>query len=159
MLVALVGANGVIGDGVDQPWHLREDFRRFKELTMGHPLVMGRATFAAIGRALPGRQTVVLTRNRSWSAEGVHVAHDVDAAVALASSLPGGERLMILGGGQVYREFLPRATHLELTEVDADAVGDVTFPDVDPARWRQIARDDRLAFAFVTYARVETDSS
>ncbi|WP_052466869.1 dihydrofolate reductase [Mobilicoccus massiliensis] len=155
VLVALVAANGVIGDGTDQPWHFREDFRRFKSLTMGHPLVMGRRTHEAIGRALPGRETVVLTRDPSWSSEGVRVAHDLEEALDLAAELPGGEHIMVLGGGQIYEAVLPRADRLELTEVDADAEGDTRFPRLDPDSWTEVARDDRLAFAFVTYRRTE----
>lgn len=153
VLVALVAANGVIGDGQSQPWHFREDLRRFKAMTLGHPLVMGRATFEAIGRLLPDRETVVLTRSTSWSSPGARVAHDLDEALEVAGGLPGGEEIMVLGGGQVYEAVLPRATRLELTEVDAPAIGDVVFPAIDPAQWNEVARDDRLAFAFVTYER------
>lgn len=153
IVVAMVAANGVIGDGEDQPWHIREDLRRFKSLTMGHPLVMGRATYDAIGRLLPGRETVVLTRDRGWTTPGAHVVHDVDEALQVASGLPGGEAVMVLGGGQVYAAMLPVATRLELTEVDAPASGDVVFPEIDPARWEEVRRDDRAALAFVTYER------
>ena len=155
VLVAMVAANGVIGDGTDQPWHLREDLRRFKRLTTGHPLVMGRATYDAIGRLLPGRETVVLTRDREWSTEGAHVAHDVEEALRVAAGLPGGESVMVLGGGQIYAAVMPRATRLELTEVDAPAEGEVRFPEVDPSTWTEVSRDDRAAFAFVTYRRVD----
>lgn len=154
IFVALVASNRVIGDGQTQPWHLREDLRRFKTLTMGHPLLMGRATFDAIGRLLPGRETVVLTRSSSWSAPGAHVAQDVDEAVRLAASLPGGNEIMVVGGGQIYEALLARATRLELTEVDAPAKGTVLFPAINPRQWTQVSRDDRLAFAFVTYERL-----
>ncbi|MDO5628585.1 MAG: dihydrofolate reductase [Mobilicoccus sp.] len=153
VLVAIVAANGVIGDGADQPFHLREDFARFKALTLGHPLVMGRATFEAIGRALPGRTSIVLTRGDQWTPpDGVLVAHDVEEALSLAGEQVGGEEVMVLGGGQVYRALWEHATRLELTEVDAPASGSVTFPEVDES-WREIDRDDRWGFAFVTYAR------
>lgn len=153
VLVAIVASNGVIGDGADQPFRLREDFARFKALTMGHPLLMGRRTHEAIGRALPGRRSVVLTRNRSWRAPGVEVAHDLDTAVTTAAALPGGEQIMVLGGGEIYRLTMDRAHRLELTEVDAPARGEVRFPAIDPDAWREVRRDDRLAFAFVTYER------
>ncbi|GAB47369.1 dihydrofolate reductase [Mobilicoccus pelagius] len=153
VLVALVAANGVIGDGEDQPFRFREDFARFKALTTGHPLLMGRRTHEAIGRALPGRRTIVLTRDRQWRDDAVDVAHDLDEALALAEDLPGGEEVMVLGGGEIYRATIDRAHRLELTEVDAPARGDITFPEIDPAQWREVARDDRAAFAFVTYAR------
>lgn len=158
VLVALVAANGVIGDGRDQPFRFREDFARFKALTMGHPLLMGRRTHEAIGRALPGRETIVLTRDRAWSEDGVHVAHDLDAAISLAAELPGGDEVMVLGGGQVYAATMPLAHRLELTEVDAPAEGDVRFPEVALDSWREVARDDRAGFAFVTYERLPTPS-
>lgn len=161
VLVAILASNGVIGDGEDQPFRLREDFRRFKALTMGHPLLMGRRTYEAIGRALPGRHTVVLTRDRDWSPaevtggdiENVTAAHDLDEAIARAAALPGGEEVMVLGGGEIYRLVMDRADRLELTEVDAPAQGDVRFPTIDPTQWEEVGRDDRFAFAFVTYAR------
>lgn len=153
VFVALVASNRVIGDGRTQPWHFREDLRRFKALTTGHPLLMGRATFDAIGRLLPGRETIVLTRSSSWSAPGVHVAHSVDESLRLAAAMPGGHDIMVIGGGQIYEALLDRATRLELTEVDAPAQGTVLFPAIDPRQWTQVSRDDRLAYAFVTYER------
>lgn len=151
VLVAMVAANRVIGDGADQPWHLREDQRRFRSMTMGHPLVMGRATWEAFGRPLPGRPSVVLTRDRERSIEGALVAHDLQEALDLAAGLPGGEQIMVIGGGEVYEAMLPAASRLELTEVDAETVGTTLFPRLDPTLWREQARDDRLAFAYVTY--------
>lgn len=158
VFVALMAANRVIGDGSDQPWHLREDLAHFKALTLGHPLVMGRATHDAIGRLLPGRDTVVLTRDPTWARAGAHVAHDPRGALDVAAALPGGESVMVIGGGQVYEALLPHATRLELTEVDAPAAGDVLFPDIDPTVWQETARDDRAAFAFVTYERSSAQS-
>ena len=138
--VAIVSAEGVLGDGADQPWHLREDQRRFKELTRGHPVIVGRATFETFGGVLPGRPNVVVTRDRTWS--------------ALAATLPGGdERISVIGGGQIYAALLPQTDVVELTEVDASARGSVSFPDLPDTQWRQTRRDDRLAFAFVTYER------
>lgn len=153
VLVAMVAANGVIGDGQDQPWHLREDQRRFRALTMGHPLVMGRRTWDAIGRPLSGRSTVVLTRDAAWSAPGVAVAHSMTDALRVAGGLPGGDQVMVIGGGTIYASALQYATRVELTEVDADASGSVVFPTLDEDTWLESTREDRLAFAFVTYER------
>lgn len=151
--VAMVAANGVLGDGQDQPWHLKEDQRRFMSMTMGHPLIMGRRTWESIGRPLPGRPAVVLTQTRSWSAPGVTVAHDPQSALDQAAALPGGEQIMIIGGGEVYAAFLPVTDRVELTRVDADAAGSVHYPVLDPSQWRETDRDDRFAFAYVTYRR------
>ncbi len=152
--VAIVSADGVLGDGTDQPWHLREDQKRFKDLTRGHPVVVGRATFDTFGGPLPGRPHVVVTRDRDWSYPGVRVAHDPHEALRMAKELPGGdERVGIIGGGQIYEALLPQTDVVELTEVDADAPGDVRFPQLSPQEWTETRRDDRLAFAFVTYER------
>ncbi len=157
VLIAMAGANRVIGDGTDQPWHLREDQRRFAQLTRGHPMVMGRATFDTFTKPLPGRPHVVVTRDRGWSAPGrpdVHVAHDPHEALQLAATLPGGaERIAVIGGGQIYAALLDAADAVELTEVDAEAPGDVLFPELPESEWRQAGRDDRCAFAYVTYER------
>lgn len=152
-ILAMVAANGVIGDGADQPWHLREDQRRFRSLTLGHPVIMGRRTFAAIGSPLPRRDNIVLTRNRGFRAEGVHTAYDLTSALNVARSLPGGDLVWIIGGSAVYADALAFADRLELTEVDADAPGSVRFPEIDDADWVETARDDRAALAFVTYRR------
>lgn len=153
VLIAMVAANGVIGDGADQPWHLREDQRRFARLTRGHPVILGRRTWEAIGAPLPGRPAVVLTRDPSRAAAGATVARDPQQALEKAAGLPGGDQIWVLGGGQVYAALLPAATRVELTEVDADASGATTFPILAPQDWAQVGRDDRLAFAFVTYRR------
>ncbi|MBW3086490.1 Dihydrofolate reductase type 3 [Austwickia sp. TVS 96-490-7B] len=153
VMVAIVAANGVIGDGTDQPWHLREDHRHFRALTMGRPVVMGRRTWESIGGPLVGRASVVLTRDRRWSAQEAHVAHDIDEAISIAAALPGGDQVMIIGGGQVYTEALPHADRVELTEVDAEAEGETHFPRLEPSQWVQTHRDDRFAMAFVTYRR------
>ena len=157
ILIAMAGANRVIGDGADQPWHLREDQQRFARLTRGHPMVMGRATYDTFTTPLPGRPHVVVTRDRDWSAPGrpdVHVAHDPHEALELAATLPGGaERVSVIGGGQIYAALLDAADVVELTEVDADAPGDVLFPKLPESQWREARRDDRWAYAYVTYER------
>ncbi|ABM62812.1 dihydrofolate reductase [Halorhodospira halophila] len=141
VLVAIVGRNGVIGADGDQPWHFRCDLQRFKALTRGHPVIMGRRTLAAIGRPLPQRTNIVLTRDPGFHADGVEVATDPEAALARAAESAGGERVMILGGGDVYRLFLPRAHRLALTEVDDAPPGDTTFPAIGP-EWQETAREE-----------------
>ncbi|MGL4744908.1 MAG: dihydrofolate reductase [Dermatophilaceae bacterium] len=149
-LIAAVARNGVIGAGNAMPWHLPEDFAYFKRMTMGHPLLMGRRTFDSIGRVLPGRRTVVITRQPAWSHRGVETAHSVAEALTLAG--PAGE-VFVAGGGQVYAEAMPVAGRLLVTEVDLEPEGDVRFPEIDPAVWRETAREPRDGFAWVTYLR------
>ena len=149
ILIAAVGSNGVIGRDNDLPFRIREDLQRFKRLTLGHTLVMGRKTYDSIGRPLPGRRTVVVTRQADWSAEGVEVVHDLDDALKLAD----GNDLYVAGGGEIYRQALPYADRLELTEVAQSPAGDVTFPDLDPAAWTETAREPHEGFCFVSFRR------
>ncbi len=149
ILIAAVGSNGVIGRDNDLPWRIREDLQHFKALTLGHTLVMGRKTYDSIGRPLPGRRTVVVTRQRDWSADGVEVVHDLDDALKLAE----GNDLYVAGGGEIYRQALPYADRMELTEVAQSPTGDVTFPAFDHTEWRETARTQHDGFAFVTYTR------
>jgi dihydrofolate reductase len=149
-LIAAVGRNGVIGADNDMPWHLPEDFAFFKRTTMGHPMVMGRRTFDSIGRVLPGRRTIVVTRQRDWSHPDVETAHSLSEALALAG--PATE-VFVCGGGQVYAEAMPWAHRLLVTEVDQSPEGDVKFPPIDPAQWQETAREDREGFSWVTYER------
>lgn len=148
-LVAAMGRNRVIGADGEMPWHLPEDLKHFKATTAGGTMLMGRATWEAIGRPLPGRTTIVLTRDPHWSAPGALVAHSLPEAL---TSAPDKE-LFVVGGGQIYRDCLPLATRLVLTEIDLEPDGDTTFPDVDPLDWREAGRDRRDGFAFVTYLR------
>ena len=135
-LIAAVGRNGVIGDGSAMPWHLPADLRFFKETTMGGVLVMGRGTWDSIGRALPGRRTIVVTRQHDWSAPGAQVAHSLHEALAIA----GDGEVFIAGGGQIYAQTIEHAHRLVLTEVDLEVEGRTLFPTVDPARWVEVAR-------------------
>jgi dihydrofolate reductase len=151
VIVAAVARNGVIGVDGDLPWHIPEDMAHFKELTMGHALVMGRATFESIGRPLSGRTNIVLTSRPDWSHDGVEVAHSLEEALDKASSL--GQDAFISGGAEVYRAALDVADRLELTEVEAAPEGDTFFPDVDWSRWREVSHDPRPGFAFATYDR------
>ena len=149
-LIAAVARNGVIGNGPDIPWHLPEDFAFFKRTTMGHLLVMGRLTFESIGRALPGRRTIVVTRDRTWRHADVEVAHSFPEALALAGP---ADEVFVCGGGQVYAEAMPWAHRLLVTEVFLEPEGDVLFPPIETDVWGQTQRDERDRLAWVTYER------
>jgi dihydrofolate reductase len=144
VLVAAVARNGVIGAGRDIPWQVPGEQRLFKELTLGHTLLMGRATYDSIGRPLPGRTTIVLTRDPSWSADGVLVAHDLAEALELADGLPGD--VIVAGGAQVYAAALPLADEQVLSEVDLEPEGDVLYPSYDPTEWDETRREHHQGF-------------
>jgi len=151
-LIAAVASNGVIGKGGDLPWRLSDDLKRFKKLTMGHPIVMGRKTFDSIGRALPGRKNIVITRDTSWSFEGVEVAHSLDEALSLA----GEGEVFVIGGGEIYRQALPMASRMYLTLLAREVEGDAVFPEYDAAEWKEVEREQMSepeAYAFVTLNR------
>jgi dihydrofolate reductase len=156
-LVAAVARNGVIGRGNALPWHLPEDLKRFKYLTLGQPVLMGRRTWDSIGRPLPGRLNIVLTRSATFAPAGATVVHDLEQAIAAAGPAPV---LRVIGGAELYRLCLPRAAVLHLTEVDAEAKGDVHFPSFAPGEWREVAREAHPAdarhaagYSFVTLER------
>ena len=152
-LLAAVARNGVIGVDGGLPWHLPDELALFKRLTLGHVLVMGRRTYESVGRPLPGRTTVVVTRNPDWRAtEGVLRAGGVGEALELASRLD--EEVFVVGGAQVYAEALASADRLALTFVDSEPEGDTTFPDVDWSQWREVARRGGEGWEHVTYERV-----
>ena len=153
-LVVARASNGVIGKDGGLPWHISADLKRFKALTMGTVLVMGRKTFDSLPKVLPGRRHIVITRDRGWSADGVEVAHGIEEALTMA----GSEPVSVIGGADIFALFLPLADRIELTEVLADFPGD-TFLD-DPrstGEWREVASDDHSGedppFRFVTLAR------
>lgn len=148
-LVAAVGRNGVIGDGDAMPWHLPEDLQHFRRTTLGGVMVMGRGTWDSIGRALPGRRTIVLTRDRRWSADGAEVAHSLAEALLVA----GDHEVFVVGGGEVYSQTIDLASRLVVTEVDRSPEGTVRFPGINDTRWRETAREPHEGFAFVTYER------
>ncbi|TXL63286.1 dihydrofolate reductase [Aeromicrobium terrae] len=152
-LVVAMGSNGVIGVDNALPWRLPEDLAHFKQLTLGHPMIMGRTTFESIGRPLPGRTTIVLTRDASWSAEGVETAPDLDAALARAQELD--DDVFVVGGGQVYAEALERdlVDLLCVTRVAQSPDGDTRFPAVDWERWRPVGSIQHDGFEIVTYER------
>ncbi len=155
-LVVARAANGVIGRDGGLPWHLPADLRHFRALTLGKPVIMGRRTFVSIGRPLPGRHNIVLTRDPAWIADGVTVAADLGAALAAAGAV---DEAMIIGGAAVYAAALPRATRVSLTEVDAAPDGDTILPPFDPVAWRETARvahpaaGDAPGYSFVTLER------
>ncbi len=155
VIVAAVARNGVIGNGGDLPWRLPEDLARFKRMTMGATLVMGRKTFESIGRPLPGRKTIVLTHRPDWVEEGVDVADSLERALDMARE--SGEDVFVAGGAEVYRAALRVADRLELTEVDAEPDGDTYFPQVDWTGWTETSREQRSGFAFVSYVRAGDD--
>lgn len=146
-LIVARADNGVIGRDGKLPWHLPADLKRFKALTMGKPMIMGRKTFQSLPGLLPGRQHIVLTRG-NWSAEGAEIAPDVASAVAMA-----GDEAFVIGGAEVFGLFEPLADRWELTEVHEDALGDTTMPAPDRAKWDETARDGHDGYSFVTLAR------
>jgi dihydrofolate reductase len=141
-MVAARAANGVIGLGGDIPWRIPADFAHFKRVTVGHPLVLGRTTFEGIGRPLPDRKSIVVTRAAGWSYEGVLVARSVEEAVEIGAGLD--ETVMIGGGAQVYRDAMSLATDQILTEVHAEPLGDTHYPDFEEAQWHETGREGHL---------------
>jgi dihydrofolate reductase len=150
-IIAAVAANGVIGRAGDLPWRLPGELARVKQLTMGHVLLMGRRTYESIGRPLPGRTTVVVTRQPDWRAEGVVVAASIDEALDVAAAQ--GRQIDVFGGADVYAAMLPHADRMVITWVDATPDGDAFFPDVDWSRWREIRRDPADGYTVVEYER------
>lgn len=156
-LIAALDRNRAIGRAGAMPWHLPDDLKRFKALTLGKPVLMGRKTALAIGRALPGRANLVLTRGATAPYAGQFVVHSIDAAIEFAHSA----ELAVIGGGEVYALALPHATRLHLTEIDTLATdADTFFPAFDRAEWREVSREHHaadakhaLAFDFVDYVR------
>jgi len=156
VLVAAVARNGVIGRDNGLPWRLKADLAHFKRTTMGHPIVMGRKTWESLGRPLPGRRNIVVTRNADYRAEGAEVFTDIDTALAAA----GTGTVCIIGGAELYRQVLDRADRLVLTEVAADVEGDAHFPEFDRDTFVEVAReahpadaDNEHDYAFVEYRR------
>lgn len=147
-IVVAVAANGVIGSNNELPWRLPEDLKYFKRTTMGHPIVMGRKTFDSIGKPLPGRKNIVVTRQTDWQHDGVDVVHNLEDAISLAKKVcreEGVERAMLIGGANLYEQALPECERLYLTEVHADVEGDAFFPKFARQQWREIEREDHFA--------------
>ena len=141
-LIVAVSANGVIGRGGELPWHLSDDLKRFKHLTLGKPIVMGRKTFESIGRALPGRQNIVLTRQSEFAADECDVVSSIDAAIAASGD--AGE-IVVIGGSEIYKLFLPLAERIYMTRVHIDVDGEVRFPELDDELWQESERENHDA--------------
>jgi dihydrofolate reductase len=141
-LIVAAADNGTIGRDNTLPWHLPDDLKRFKQLTLGKPIVMGRKTFESIGKPLPGRQNIVVTRDANYRRDGVTVVHDVDAALRAAGDAP---EIMIIGGAELFRLFLPRAGRVQLTRVHGDVAGDIKWPNLDNNLWRVVASESHPA--------------
>jgi len=157
-MVAAVAENGVIGADADIPWKIAEDFAHFKATTLGHVLVLGRTTHEGIGRPLPGRTTIVLTRDPSYTAEGVRVAHSITDALELADEIlcdqPADRQVMIGGGAHVYAAALPYADEQVLSEIPMSPAGDTHYPEFSRSRWQEARREPREGFTIVWWERV-----
>ena len=141
-IIAAIASNGVIGRGNELPWHLSEDLKRFKRLTMGHHLIVGRKTFDSIGRPLPGRSMIVISRQDRSLPEGIQLADSLEAALGIASS-QGEDEAFVAGGAEIYALALPQADRLYLTRIEAEFDGDTLFPDLDEAAWKT-TREERF---------------
>ena len=163
-IIVAQAENRVIGINNNLPWHLPEDLRYFKQVTMGKPIIMGRKTFESIGRPLPGRTNIVITRDDSYQPENVKVVNSLEAARELAQSIctiDGCDEAMIIGGAQIYEQALPMADRLYLTQVHADVNGDAWFPAFNPGDWAEIGREDFYAeghnpydYSFIVLKRI-----
>lgn len=148
MKLALIWAmsnNRTIGRNNALPWHLPEDMKYFKRVTMGKPIIMGRKTWESIGRPLPGRTNIVITRDRNFHADGIKIVHTLDEAIALAekiSFIDGAEEVVVIGGAEIYALSLPKSDRLYMTQVHADVEGDAHFPEFNINEWREIAREN-----------------
>lgn len=154
-LVAAVARNGVIGAKGQLPWHLAEDLRHFRKITLGHPVIMGRRTWQSLGKPLPGRENIVISRSPGFEAPGASVALSVESAIALCA---GEAVAFVIGGAEIYAAALPLADGLVLTEIDRDYQGDTRFPSWDRKAWRATQKEthtsaDGVPFAFVLYEK------
>ncbi len=161
-LTLVVAMDAERGIGIDNklPWHLPEDLAHFKRVTLGQPIIMGRKTFDSIGRPLPGRRNIVVTRNRDWSHAGVEVAHSLQEAIAMAGDGAGNCTASIIGGAQIFTESMALADRMIVTHIDRVYACDTFFPEIDGERWTATAREPQhaaagdLDFSFVTYERL-----
>lgn len=154
-IIVAVAHDGVIGVNNTLPWHLPEDLKRFRALTMGHHIIMGRKTYDSLGRLLPGRTTVIVTRNENYKVEGALVAHSLEAAIALCED---GEEVFLIGGAELYQTGLKLAHKLYITEIELDVAGDSFFPKLVSTEWQETEREAHtsekgLKFSYVTYLR------
>lgn len=156
-LIVAVAKNGIIGTGGTMPWHITEDFAHFKAVTLGHSVIMGRKTYESIGRPLPRRRNVVISRNQALRIEGCEMAASLEEAITMCE---GEEELFVIGGGEIYRQAMPMADKLYITHVDVVVEGDTRFPEIDPVLWEEISREEfergrefGHPFSFVDYVR------
>jgi len=154
-IIVAVAHDRVIGVNNTLPWHLPEDLKRFRALTMGHHIIMGRKTYDSLGRLLPGRTTVIVTRNEGYQVEGALVANSLEAAIALCKD---DDEVFLIGGAELYQAGLKLAHKLYITEIELDVVGDAFFPALVSAEWTEVAREAHISekglnFNYVTYAR------
>jgi dihydrofolate reductase len=165
VVIAAVARNGIIGAENDMPWKLSTDLKRFKKLTLGKPVIMGRKTFLSFGgRPLPGRPHVIISRDPDYAPEGAEAVTSLEAAFERGKELAvelKADEIICMGGGQIYAQAMQKADRLELTEVDAEPEGDTRFPDIDPKVWQEVNREagtrsdkDSADFTFVTYRRI-----
>jgi len=159
-LIVAMARNGVIGKDNRLPWHLPEDLKRFKRLTMGHHIIMGRKTYESIGKLLPGRTTVIVSRSQDYLVPGAIIAHSLEEAIDRCAN---NDEIFVIGGAEIYRAALPLADRLLITQIDREIAGDTVFPPVDWSRWREIERHpcveanaQGLPAYFVAYARIES---
>lgn len=158
-LIVALSANRVIGEGNKLPWHLPEDLKRFKRITSGHPVIMGRKTYESIGRLLPGRMNIIITRNENYRIEGAVVVHSLVAAYEAAGAAPGGEEIFVIGGGEIFSMALPQADKLYLTWVKKRIEGDTFFPEIDVKYFGESFREEHPEFTFVDLERLPADST
>lgn len=159
--IVATARNNVIGDGNKMPWHLPADLKFFKNKTMGHHIIMGRKTFESIGKALPGRTSVVLTRNKEYVISSCLMAHSIEEALTIAYE-NGDDEAMIVGGGSIYKQALPYCDIIYLTRVETSAEGKTVFPTLDDKNWQKVSHESHLAddknpydYSFVKYVRKE----
>ncbi len=163
-LIAAAASNGAIGLEGGMPWHISEDLKYFKRVTMGAPVVMGRKTFVSIGSALPGRVNIVITRNTLFSSDDADMVHDVAAGLRKAKAIAeidGSAEIFVIGGAEIYAQALAVAERIYLTEIDGEFPADAFFPDLDTTQWREVTREPHApemeggpAFSFVVYDRM-----
>ncbi|PRD45156.1 diacylglycerol kinase [Phyllobacterium phragmitis] len=162
-IVVAISENGIIGCDNGLPWRLSTDMKRFRAVTMSKPIIMGRKTWESIGRPLPGRANIVVTRDPDFAVDGIDVAGSVEDALALArgrAEEAGADEICVIGGGDIYRQTLPLADRLYVTEVLGEVVGDTYFPAIDPADWRKVSAEevpagekDSHATRYIVYER------
>ncbi|MBI2196865.1 dihydrofolate reductase [Candidatus Daviesbacteria bacterium] len=157
IIVALAGSKRVIGKKGGMPWYIPEELKRFKEITMGHPIIMGRRTHGSIGKVLPGRVNIVITRDSSYLSEGMKVTHSLEEALQLAKDQPGNDEVFVIGGGEIYKQAVPIADKLYLTVIDMEIEGDTFFPDYSEFKrivWQSPEQEsDGLKYRFLELER------